>query len=868
MRAGRTLRTCIAAVLLLAGAFSLPVQAQIRGLPHPVEPSLEWVVSALVDAGVQMPPEAVLQAFGRYLDEFQVEYLQVDEAFSRFRQQSQLEEGAAVGVRDMRRVNEIEAAAIAAEVSLVDRLFDRLRASVAEDQVSRLDAARQLLDIDIDWRRIATRATCPADLSFWVRTGRGDGRADSSNLVSDADGVSDEEFAAQRSEIAAVRTSNAAARARAFKELAASARVSRLKHAETAERFGVVGMSLSLAQQTVFARRSPEAARLTAKERLEEAEAAEKNMREVASAWFFACDRSDPAWVSAVRAQFTAFKQVESMLTPRQRLTLLEGGWLLSMNPSAAQELHVTVLNTPHAPRLWGPRQITCALLRTAGLSEDAKAKIRSIGRTWIQSDTALLLKSVEAAVASGVLESVEEARTSIAKAALGDLAQASGQQSLAPGEARHEQPRSWERITLNGETLTAALSAADEAEFNIVRPTRYVPPAPVPADRRKRLRASLVPVGYDEDFADAVARAAGVSDFQRPVLDALVSDASERWSTTVQPLLGALRARRSFGTARSSEEAQEMAAERTRLQTASEQAFTAAAACDTELFAAIRAALGDAVDSAALSVCAASRRSAEGALARIDGSMYGDPVDLPRVAIEASLSTAGRRIAFDAMAPSLEDWTVASAQLREARRKQWLSYQTGDIASAAGSYASPELLRELVDADAQERAAEAAWNALLVRMDDEILAALAPEDAEQWKRACRRAQWPDAYADTRRLRATVESAIGNAPEQAALRERAAAMLDAAELAAQAAGDGAVKVLQTWTPETGVERWSFLGVEWHQRTGALIAIALLRMQIAQESIRLIAPSEVAARIPRGVPLHRLMGAAPTSAVSE
>ena len=643
----------IGALIALAAWF-MPASAHAQFLeaPLPQRPSLEWVVSALADCGVRMPPQKVLDCFGAYIDAFLPEYVAMDAQYADFIASQQLAPHTATNVRQTRRLNEFEEQAVRTDSALLDSLFTCL-AAAAPDQEQRLRDARAALQIDMLCLRCIY---APADLSTFLRSGSPGGRGARSYGGFDHVHVDDAAFAANADRLRLVRTSHAAERAAAYQAFLKRRAEVRMEHAKVVEEFGVQGMGLAEAQQHVPMGKG----------------------FEVSRAFFFDMSPATPGWIDVVRAQLEAYQDVQAQLTEEQRAGLLHGPWYLIFACSQIGSDTNVDFDIPGQSVVSrrAPRDIISGVLQLNTLNEEQRQAVRQFGRQWMEEFHRELEDKIKQALEAGGFPRVEQLNNEREPSPrLLDLCRLIG---IPTG--RHT------RVSVSGALCTVPLSEADAKEFGrapLARNEGSQLPTP---DRAREYNARSYGRLYPlpEEYATTLGQLLGVDAGQQAVLRTLFDDHRARWAKDVSPMLQS--------------------------QKPTPDQRDAARACDEAFFAAVKAALGSAADPSAMQLAALARRVAEGAGWNMRSDIVnGSLCNIPRTVMDAAISSAGRKAAVTAVLKDAEQWTTladamaacralfpASGEARERQKAlcdQWMALSAACEEAVAS--ALPEADRE-----------------------------------------------------------------------------------------------------------------------------------------------------------------------------
>ena len=768
------LRVIGALVAIAAWLAPATACAQFLEAPLPHRPSLEWTVAALADCGVRMPPQKVLDCFGAYMDAFLPEHVALDAQYAEFLASQQLLPHAATSVRQTRRLNEIEEESMRAESALLDQLCACL-AEAAPDQAERIRDARAAMQVDVLLLRCAF---APSDIAMWLRSGSINGRGGRSDFPDAGAHLDDEEHAANGERLRLIRTARVAERTAAYQAFLKERAAVRMEHAKLAEQFGVQGMRLEAAQKHA-------------------------GTNEVSRAFFFDLGPSAPGWMGVLRAQLQAYQAVEPHLTDEQRASLLHGSWYRSLANSAIIGGDGVDFRTPGVSSvpLQAPRDIISGVLRLNSLSAEQREAVRQFGRQWVAEAHRELEAKIQRALAEGGFPQEPFGAQPEPSPKLAELARLLG---MSKGQ--------FGRLSISTADCTVELSEADAREFGRTQLSASESARLPVADRARESNARSYGRVYalPEDYPAVLGRLLELDAGQQAVLQSLFDDHRSRWAKDVSPMLQS--------------------------KSPPPEEREAARACDAEFFAAVKAALGAAVDPAALQVAVLARRVSEGAGWNPgQGEINGDLCNIPRVVAEASLSLAGRKAAIGAVLKDAERWTALANSMAECR-----AHFPPDDATRARQVAL-----------SQE------WMALSAAAEDAVAQALPDADKDEWRRGVRRERWPFCYRDSGQSRKEFARALRGSEQEQALLKQVGASFDRADKRLQRIGDAAaacmeqartLPTLQDRDPDEGAGR---------SRAQALLDLSEICLQLARTEARAQLPPDVARAIYPDVPLDRM-----------
>jgi hypothetical protein len=210
-------------------------------------------------------------------------------------------------------------------------------------------------------------------------------------------------------------------------------------------------------------------------------------------------------------------------------------------------------------------------------------------------------------------------------------------------------------------------------------------------------------------------------------------------------------------------------------------------------------------------------------------------------------MSVASRRTVIDALASDTAVWDAAAALMLQSRlRQSWIhgSY----IQWQAKDEKSTERAKRLLDDAEQLRLRGiASWKAAENAATQVVSRVVSPAELEAWSACLRRLEWPGLYPDLGPLTQRVERIVSDAPD---VRAAVEAVLVSARADLQRTGDATRLIGMYQRRLIGAETpWGSAMQEWNKRMSALMSVNSLRLQLAEERVRLALPPDRAAQLP-------------------
>ncbi len=754
------------AMLAFVASVAVCATARAQNVPHPVALPLASVTQTLADAGVQVPPQVVLDAYSAYLDGYLPALAKADAGMRSLLAQMRATEDVVYGPRDAARFNEIERASMDDERRLAEALLDAVAAHAqGQDQacaLARRLMALELLQTHLQNKGLGSRFNrLPSEIRELAQglTGSFGGK------------LSAAELEAKLQKIAVALLDERLAATRAYAE---ACQTHRLEVAKRAEKLGLAGLTMDQSRNLVG--HKAEEAREAAGTGRASADAANRVYAEYDLSGLYGGSvgplSSHPACIAYLQVQLKACKQAFDPMSEDLK-TWLARGWFGSLlgvddRRGGPSELLLDGLPMPAgAPSAFfqGPPGYAYTLARIQDVTPEVHAKLVAVGDSWMNDDRQIIAQAMERTAATGIYEDVRQLRRDRAVRAVNEIADV-----LGVPEPRYESPmrmREFPKVTLGPD-----LPAEERARYGMSEP----PASPRPAATSERARTwsfATSPLEYTPAVQADLCNMLRLTEDQQLLVATVFNDARERWAQQVEPLAAAGREVGYLMGEVNQEIQDEFNAKLNAAFAKSTASFDAALASDQALFDALRAALGPAADADALTVTQLSRRTLEAFGRDYDDSRRTDaaPLDVPRAVLEAQLSPAGRKAALAVVAASAKEWEALAVQRRQLIRQARLSVNTARRMSDAAAFDASKKARD--ELTAQKQKVDASWRALAEAACAQITAALAPEDATAWNTALLPLQWPKWYPVLRmdlpgppELLATQRKRLRNAGDQ------------------------------------------------------------------------------------------------------
>lgn len=824
--------------LSLALSIYLPLaiapSAAADNLPLPQGLSLDQVANAVVCADLQVSCATVLDAYDAYVKGLERALVAADADLLRMRKQARLPADAYMGSADAKRFNEIDVRSQEAARVLASALVDRL-AEAAPGQESQVMAVRDAILIACERAQIdggssgVREISSPPDL--WEA------------IESTIDRMNDGAFAAQRPSLLLLQTANAAGRIGSMRAFQDAVRESRLACAKVAEEFKVVHQTadeVRAADQELWkeaARAGTDSATVMAAMERARALSATNHLFE----FRLGPGKNHAAWADMVKEQLVAYAHAEPLLTPTVRADA-NRYWLPGLADARWSDLDL-----PLPAGSWGtdPPGFVQSVLRMEGLDESIREKVRTIGRAWVAADAAIFREAAKQLASGGAVQDPTEARKELAAKMLASIAKAAALPTLvAPEPSFPERP------------LTAEITSADEIDFGaVVKPT-----VPTEASERARAQSQLRPWKYAPDMVDDLSALLRLTPEQRTVLEVIMTDARDRWSKEVAPLVEKSLEKES-GLLRTREDRARWQKNFAEAVASAEGACQAAYACDEKLFSDLRGAFGAGVDGDTLALASAARRTGEATLTEnrsVTAGVAARPVDVPRAVLTAPLSVAGRAAAIAAAAPHAPKWDALGRERSRFLRQIRPLRMDGREWSESSGMSQEEFAARLKAFDEGFERTNAAWMSAERDAIDAIAAVLSAEDAAAWHASITRLRWPPCYYSVDGIRRAAEVALAKFPATDPLRAEVEAVLVAGERDATLSGNAAVAMMEVVPLQLDpLSATALAGADSAARLRALRSLDWSRWQVLAERVRLLLPADSTLTLRRSSPVRRL-----------
>ncbi len=760
-------------------------------LPEFTPPALS--LSDLASAGVLVPEAVATNAVRAYLDAYAEALAKAVEEGSRIAPVTSSaylpENEALLGVRDTRRLAELETRVAASEAQLRAAFFAQIAAgspSESHDAIRACEALRKLREPERRLQGGITYFPTPDDISGWLRLAI-------ARQVGEGSASMEE-----RRRITILAAVNADQRVAATMVAVKAARDDRERKAQRAEELGVVGKSL----QQLFE---------------EQSAASEKVMREAqrGSQGTVVDQRSPPpdiaseltespsalseggaAWQALVEAQLATYRAMEPQLTESDRKRLRDY-WMPRL-----MGLPDSITGLPGAAMVINGREgYVQEYLRTPGLDDAGREadlnKVRAICRAWLKDDAAIVDAGFASLLKTGKSGNVDAERQDRAMGLRGDLAVIRGLEWLSPDIQQPMVP----------DEAPAALSQADIAEFG--KPADLSPGAHLAENPDAQRDYLGLPRGMSTRDGEQLAELLRLDDAQRAILMAVLEDARTSWETTVEPLVRAAQpAALPIGHAMDEAAYRAYIERQQNAERARAESWIAAKKADAAFFEALSAALGERCDRSVLAFAHASRQARR--IAAWEGGYHantrdntellklGQLADLPTALLDLPVANDVRARACEAGVAMIGDW-IASVNAWADAQGVVQSAQSGAAnarieANARGAEASAEHGSPAAAlTEAQSRAAQAKRNCVeqAARLDAAIAAALPESERQAWNDLLLALRFPQAYRDLRPFRKAVDAALACVPAERSAEVRARTGAIVAELATRIRGIGA-----------------------------------------------------------------------------
>ena len=752
-------------------------------LPEFTPPALS--LSDLASAGVLVPEAVATNAVRAYLDAYAEALAKAVEEGLRIAPVTSSaylpENEALLGVRDTRRLAELETRVAASEAQLRAAFFAQIAAgspSESHDAIRACEALRKLREPERRLQGGITYFPTPDDISGWLRLAI-------ARQVGEGSASMEE-----RRRITILAAVNADQRVAATMVAVKAARDDRERKAQRAEELGVVGKSL----QQLFE---------------EQSAASEKVMREAqrGSQGTVVDQRSPPpdiaseltespsalseggaAWQALVEAQLATYRAMEPQLTESDRKRLRDY-WMPRL-----MGLRDSIAGLPGAAMVINGREgYVQEYLRTPGLDDAGREadlnKVRAICRAWLKDDAAIVDAGFASLLKTGKSGNVDTERQDRAMGLRGDLAAIRGLEWLSPDIQQPMVP----------DEAPAALSQADIAEFG--KPADFSPGAHLAENPDAQRDYLGLPRGMSMRDGEQLATLLRLDDAQRAILMTVLEDARTSWETTVEPLVRAGHPAPPPRGLVMDEAAYRAYSERSQqAERARAESWIAAKKADAAFFEALAAALGERYDRSVLACAHASRQARR--LAAWKGGYHaiirentdllklGQLADLPTALLElpvandvrARACAAGVAIVSDWVA-SVYAWADAEDAVRSAQSSAASAQMEAYASGAEGSTDNGSPAAALADAKSRATQARRACVQHAARLDAAIVEVLPESERQQWSNLVLALRFPMAYRDLRPLRKAVDVALACVPAERRAEVRARVDAVTAELA-------------------------------------------------------------------------------------
>ena len=731
---------CACVAVVMAALAGICATARAQNVPHPVALPLESVTETLADAGVRVPPQAILAAYSEYLDGYLPELAKADAGLRALLAQMHVEDDPIYGPRDASRFNDVERQSMEAERRLAGAMLDAI-AVHAPGQDAACALARKLLELEVlqthllSKGRMVRHNRMAEDVRMW------------GNFVANwaGDQLSPQ---AQEEIIRRIATTNLDDRLAATRAYAESSQAHRMEVAKWADRVKVSGMSMQQANDVASAKAMH--ALSSAGEGKEGQDAYNRTIAEFDFALLYSTSSGPAPWhparVAYFQAQYKACKQALETL-PEALNQVYAWGWLGQMmgtDDSRGRSYPRDLFEgLPLPPGVYAqrPSDYAYALARIQGLTPEVQKQLRTLGDAWMADDRAIITDAAERMATTGIYEDVRQLRRNRAEKAINEAADALGAPEMRtdnqrgqpvfanvklgpelPEEDQRHYGRFFRKPTPSGTAPSATSEAARSWSFG-TGPLEYTPA--IEADLCSLLR---------------------LTDSERLLVSTVFADARERWAAQVEPLALAAREPRLASLQLRAEERDEFNAKLQAAFAKSTECFQAAIASDQALFDALRAALGAEASADALTVAQLSRRTLEAFGSDLDDDRKNSalPLDVPRAVLTAPLSPAGRKAALAVVAASASEWNTLAVNRRELLRQNLLSAMTPPELNDSGTWEASQKERDALAA--QRSAVDQSWRAMADAACAQIAAALDAADAEAWQRSLLPLLWPKWY--------------------------------------------------------------------------------------------------------------------------
>ena len=748
-------------------------------------------LSDLASAGVQVPEAVATKAVRAYLDAFTEALAKAVDEGSRIAPGPSSpfspDDEALPGVRDARRLADLEARVAATEAQMREAFFAQITAGSPPESQDAIRACEALQKLREAERRLqggmTIRFSTPDDISGWLRLGI-------ARQVGEGSASMEE-----RRRITILAAVNADQRIAATMVAIKAARDDRERKAQRADELGVAGKSL----QQLGEERSEAIAKV-----MREAPRGAQGIvvdprslpRDIAGEFIESPSElsvGGTAWQALVDAQLATYRAMEQQLTERDRERLRDF-WMPRL-----MGLRDWIAGLPGAGMAMNGRYgYVQAYLRMPGLDDVGRDKARAICRTWLKEDAAIVDAGFASLLKTGNSGDVDDKRLTRAMQLRADLAAIRGLEWLSPNDQQPKVP----------DEAPVALSQADIAEFG--KPADDYTPGAHLADDPDAQRDFLgLPRGMSTRDGEQLAELLRLDDAQRAILMAVLEDARTSWETTVEPLVRAAQpAALPIGHAMDEAAYRAYIERQQNAERARAESWIAAKKADAAFFEALSAALGERCDRSVLAFAHASRQARR--IAAWEGGYHantrdntellklGQLADLPTALLDLPVANDVRARACEAGVAMIGDW-IASVNAWADAQGVVQSAQSGAAnarieANARGAEAGAEHGSPAAAlAEAQSRAAQAKRNCVeqAARLDAAIAAALPESERQAWNDLLLALRFPQAYRDLRPFRKAVDAALACVPAERSADVRARTGAIVAELATRIRGIGA-----------------------------------------------------------------------------
>ena len=723
-------------VIALAALTSLCAPAHAQELPHPVALPLASVTEVLADAGVQVPPQALLDAYSAYLEGYLPALAKADAGMRALLAQMRVNGDPIYGPRDAARFIEIERAAMEDERQLADTLMNALAAS-APGQDGACASARKLLALEVLQTHLLSIGTLSRQnqLCHDIRA------------VVHWSAIRDGALSPQEEEdlTRKIAFANLDERIAATRAYADACHTHRLEQAKRAEKLELAGMSATQAWQVVHDKAG--AAARTASNP-EEGRVILERVQQEFDVNSLSSGRdgplpSHPARLAYLRAKLKAYVLAFGPMSEGRRAGLA-WDWI-SRLVGADDERgpgypRMLLMGFPAPPGVGvnTPGTYAYALARIQNLPPETQKQLRALGDSWMADDVDILYRAAERMASTGIYEDVYQQRRSRAEQAVNAAADALGAPEMRM-DGKERRPE-FANVTLGPE-----LSDEERRHYALyfsATPSK----APATSAAAGGWAFGTVPLEYTPALQTDLCDLLRLTEDQRLLVATVFGDARERWMAQVEPLAKAALPPVNPSSQLRPEARVEFNARLDAAYARSGECFSATLAADQALFEALRAALGSAADPDAMVVAQLCRRTAE-AFGREPVRPWlqaANLLDVPRAVLEAPLSAAGRKSALALMVSVAPEWQAAALQRRDLLRKAALTNLKARDWSSVEAYDASQ--KEWDALKLEQQASEQSWRALEARTCAQIEAALSPADAEAWSSALAPLRWPVWY--------------------------------------------------------------------------------------------------------------------------